>query len=68
MISWKKQGTAWRSAAGPFVLRVAPKGDGRFTWEVVADGADSPQASGIGTSLGAAKTAGEQYVLRSGRI
>ena len=68
MLSWKKQGTGLRGTEGPFVVNVVPKGDGRFSWEIFPDGADSPQATGIGNSLGATKTAAEQYVKRSGRV
>ena len=55
-------------AVGPFVANVMPKGDGRWTWEIFADDARSSQASGIGSSKGAAKTAAEQYIKRSGRV
>lgn len=68
MIAWKKSGQTLRGEAGPFVVSVAPKGDGRYDWSVIEVGADSPQATGIGSSLGAAKNAAEQYVKRSGRV
>jgi hypothetical protein len=68
MLAWTKQANGWTGTEGPFVVNVAPKGDGRWNWEVFADGSPNPTASGIGSSLGAAKTAGEQFVKRSGRV
>lgn len=68
MLDWKKQGDGFRAAVGPFVATAIPKGDGRWSWAVHADGADNPQATGIGSSAGAAKTAADQYVRRSGRV
>jgi len=68
MIVWTKKADAWTGAEGPFTAKIAPKGDGRFAWAVHADGALHPAASGIAASLGAAKTAAEQLVKRSGRV
>ncbi len=67
--------TPWKRAAnngltlvvGPFVATVTPKGDGRWTWEIVADNSHNPQATGVAASAGAAKTVVEQFVKRSGR-
>jgi hypothetical protein len=68
MLAWKKQANGWTAAEGPFVVKVVPKGDGRWNWEVFADGVENPTATGIGSSVGAAKTACEQFVKRSGRV
>jgi len=69
VMKWSKgQGDVWSGIAGPFALRVQPKGDGRFTWQIVESPAKNPSASGVASSLGAAKTACEQYVKRSGRV
>ena len=68
MLDWIKKGNGFTVEVGPFVVNVMPKGDGRWTWEVFADGAVSSQATGIGSSTGAAKTAAEQFIKRSGRI
>ena len=51
---------------GHLTLRIAPKGDGRWTWEVVAKGAASAMATGVTTSLGAAKNVAEQFAKRAG--
>jgi len=56
----------WTCRAGPFAVTVQPKGDGRFDWQIVKDGALNPTATGIANSLGAAKTTTEQFVKRSG--
>jgi hypothetical protein len=69
MLAWTKQpADAVRAAAGPFVANVSPKGDGRWNWAVYADGSANATATGIASSLGAAKTACEQFVKRSGRV
>lgn len=59
---------AVRCQAGPFVLVVEPKGDGRWTWQVFKDGTVNAVATGIGASLGAARTAAEQFAKRSGLL
>lgn len=67
--TWTKQGKdAWTANAGPFALVARAKGDGRWDWNVTAEGARSPEATGIARSEGAAKTASEQYAMRSGRV
>jgi hypothetical protein len=53
------------SAETPFTLEVAPKGDGRWTWKVVAGDAVNPMATGIARNLGAAKNVAEQFVARN---
>jgi hypothetical protein len=68
MVVWTKQEQAWRGTAGPFLVKVSPKGDGRWNWAVFVDGASNPAATGVAASAGAAKTTGEQYVKRSGRV
>ena len=67
MFTWTKKGEGFTTTVGPFVTDVMPKGDGRWTWEIFADAARGSQASGIGSSKGAAKTAAEQFIKRSGR-
>ena len=68
---WTKTGdNRWlcRALEGRFVLKVAPKGDGRWTWEAFAKDADDPMASGIVGSVGAAKNAAEQFLTRAGYL
>jgi hypothetical protein len=68
-IRWiQKPGELWSSAAGPFALKVEPKGDGRWSWQVFVDSSSNPSAAGVAASLGAAKTVTEQFVKRSGRV
>ncbi len=69
MVTWSK-GTTERvdGAVGPFVIQLTRKGDGRWDWKIFADGKDSPLASGISPTSGAAKTKCEQFVGRSGRV
>lgn len=67
-IAWNKSGDAWIATAGPFALRVRPKGDGRFEWHVFEGSATNPTATGVAASLGAARTATEQFAKRSGRV
>jgi hypothetical protein len=68
-IRWnQKPGDLWSSAAGPFALKVEPKGDGRWGWQIFVDSSSNPSAAGVAASLGAAKTATEQFVKRSGRV
>ena len=56
------------ATAGPFVVKITPKGDGRFGWQIFTGDAHNPTATGIANSLGAAKTTTEQFVKRSGLI
>lgn len=66
---WNKgAGDQWSAQQGPFALRVAPKGDGRWTWQIFRDNKTNAEASGVATSLGAARTAAENFVKRSGLI
>jgi hypothetical protein len=68
MFTWRKKVDGFTATVGPFVANVMPKADGRWTWEIFADDARASQASGVGSSKGAAQTAAEQYVKRSGRV
>lgn len=68
MFAWRKKGDGITVTVGPFVAHVMPKGDGRWTWEIFADEARGSQASGVGSSKGAAQTAAENYIKRSGRV
>ena len=68
MIAWKKNGAAHTFTEGPFVARTSPKGDNRWNWTIHTDGNEAEAASGIASSLGAAKTACENFVKRSGRV
>ena len=53
-VDWsKKPGDVWSAATGPFVVKVQPKGDGRWSWQIF---------------VVAAKTVTEQFVMRSGRV
>jgi len=68
-MNWSKDPKdVWTSKAGPFALKVSPKGDGRWNWQVLKDGIANPVATGVASSLGAAKTAPEQFVKRSGLV
>ena len=58
----------WSCQAGPFALKVSPKGDGRWNWQVFKEGIPNATATGVASSLGAAKTATEQFVKRSGLV
>lgn len=69
MLAWTKEpANAWKGVEGPFVAHVSPKGDGRWDWKVFADAGPNPTATGVRPSLGAAKTACENFVQRSGRV
>jgi hypothetical protein len=50
---------------GPFVVKIEPKGDGRWSWRVFKGAQVNPMAAGIARSLGAAKAVVEQFVNRS---
>jgi len=69
-MEWSKTGRdQWRCQVPPdarFTLKAQIKGDGRWTWEVFAGTAENPMASGIVNSLGAAKNAGEGFLIRAG--
>jgi hypothetical protein len=68
-IAWTKStGDAWSARVEPFLLKVEPKGDGRFTWHVFKGEATGAAATGVAASAGAAKTVAEQFVKRSGLV
>ena len=68
---WTKDGAGWVCRVPPeaiFTMKVQPKGDGRWTWEIVRQGGDRTIAGGIVSTLGAAKTISENFANRSGKI
>lgn len=68
-LRWNKTPAGKLSAkAGPLLLEIEPKGDGRFDWRVFREAAPNPMASGIANSLGAAKTVTQQFALRTGLV
>jgi hypothetical protein len=69
-MKWTKDGAGWicRVAEGVFTMKVQPKGDGRWNWEVYPQGKDRTIAGGVVSSLGAAKTISENFVNRSGLL
>ena len=69
ILQWTKDAKDVLTAhAGPFTVKITPKGDGRFGWQIFTGDAHNPTATGVGASLGAAKTTTEQFVKRSGLI
>jgi hypothetical protein len=65
-IQWtKKPPDAWSAVVGPFVVKIEPKGDGRWSWRVFKGAQANPMAAGIARSLGAAKAVVEHFVNRS---
>ncbi len=69
MLVWKKQAdNSLKATAGPFVAHVIPKPDGRWDWNIHVDAGTNPTATGVRSSAGAAKTACENFVQRSGRV
>jgi hypothetical protein len=70
-MTWTKDGDGWIWRVAPdaiFTVKLRPKGDGRWTWEVRARDGKGALASGIVSSLGAAKTVSENFVRRSGAV
>lgn len=70
-MQWTKEGDGWISRAGEpvvFTARVRPKGDGRWVWEIFKGLTNTMVASGIVSSLGAAKTIATNFVSRSGLV
>jgi hypothetical protein len=73
-MKWTKDGPGWLCRVAPvppdvvFMLKVQPKGDGRWAWEVFPGAGDRTIASGVVSSLGAAKTITENFANRSGKI
>jgi hypothetical protein len=52
------------SRVGPLSITIEPMGDGRLRWTILRDGKNGSEAGGVRSSLGAAKTAVEQFVRR----
>ena len=68
-MKWSKNtGDVWTTDAGPYRVTIDPKGDGRWNWTIVNSGKPNPEATGVRPSLGAAKSACELYVKRSGHV
>ena len=70
-MQWKKDGAGWVCRVPPeaiFTMKVQPKGDGRWTWEILRQAGDRVIAGGVVTTLGAAKTICENFANRSGKI
>jgi hypothetical protein len=70
-MKWTKDGAGFICVVAPdaiFTMKVQPKGDGRWNWEVYPQGGDRTVAGGVVNSLGAAKTISENFVKRSGKI
>jgi hypothetical protein len=68
---WTKDGAGWICRVPPgavFTLKIQPKGDGRWTWEVFPRDRDRTIALGVVSSLGAAKATSENFVNRSGKV
>ena len=64
---WEKHaGDGFMAVSPPLTVKIAPKPDGRWSWQVFSGDKRSPMASGVAASLGAAKTVTEQLVKRSG--
>jgi hypothetical protein len=70
-MQWKKDGAGLLCRVPPeaiFTIKVQPKGDGRWTWEVYPAGGARTIASGNAMSVGAAKATSENFVKRSGKL
>jgi hypothetical protein len=70
-MKWTKDGDGWVCRVPPdaiFTMKVQPKGDGRWTWEIFPQTGDRTIAGGIMSSMGAAKTVSENFANRSGKI
>jgi hypothetical protein len=67
-MKWSKAGEVSTARVGPFVVKVQPKGDGRWVWTVWNGDNPNAAATGLAQSSGAARAASENYVNRSGLI
>ena len=70
-MQWIKDGGGFISRVGEgpiFTMRVRPKGDGRWVWEIVRGESAPVVATGVVASLGAAKTVAVNFVTRSGLV
>ncbi len=66
-MKWRKNaGDVWTTRVGPYAVKVGLTGDLRWNWSITKDDKPNPEATGVRASLGAAKTACEQFVKRSG--
>jgi hypothetical protein len=63
---WTKTTTGESIVVEPLTMAVERKGDGRWNWRVTKAGTRNPIATGVASSLGAAKTACEQFAKRAG--
>jgi hypothetical protein len=70
-MKWSKlAGDSWicEVPVALLTLKIQPKPDGRWAWQIFSGKTANAVASGIASSLGAAKTVTEQYVKRSGLV
>ena len=70
-MKWTKDGDGYLCRVPPevvFTMRVQPKKDGRWTWEIFPRNGQRTIAGGTVSSLGAAKTICENFANRSGLI
>lgn len=68
-VPWiKRTGDEWTATVDRLSLKIRPKGDGRWSWQVFDGERVNPMATGVASSLGAAKTVTEQFVKRSGLV
>ena len=69
-MKWRKTtgSDVWTAQAGPYAIKVEPKGDGRWSWSIISGDKPNPEATGVRPSLGGAKTACEAFVNRSGHV
>lgn len=65
---WTKAGDVSTAHVGPFVVTIAPKGDGRWVWTIKTGPNPNPTATGVAQSFGAAQRTAENYVSRSGHV
>lgn len=65
-IKWTKAGEVSTARVGPLVMKVQPKGDGRWMWSIWSGDTPSPAATGVASSFGAARAAADNYASRSG--
>jgi|GEM_PF-3964128 len=61
---WAKDKEGFVGRLDGLVLRVEPKGDGRWTWSATREGAPSAMASGVASSANQAKRNAENFARR----
>ena len=61
---WKKVKDGFEASVGDFVAVLTLKGDGRWSWEVRKNGANSPMATGVARSSAAAQRTVENFLER----